>query len=96
MASVKERLAALESYLKSLQPGMTTFILEDGTEFHTPLDPFAYLYKHGAVTPAGQRIVFYPHPVEGVDALSLSLYQTIDEAIQAGRLELPDLESDEI
>lgn len=96
MASVKERIAALESYVKGLQPDMTIFLLDDGTEFHTPLGAFEYLYKHGAVTPTGKRITFYPHPVEGVDSLSISLYQLVDEAIQIGRLELPDLESDEV
>lgn len=95
MASVKERIAALESYVKELQPDLTTFILEDGAEFHTSLGAFEYLYEHGAVTPTGKRIAFYPHPVEGVDELSLSLYQMIDEAIRIGQLELPDLESDE-
>lgn len=96
MASIKERIAALESYVKGLQPDLTTFLLEDGTEFHTPLGAFEYLYEHGAVTPAGKRITFYPHPVEGVDELSLSLYQLIDKAIHIGRLELPNLESDEV
>lgn len=96
MASVKERIAALESYLKGLQPEMTAFLLEDGTEFHTPLGAFEYLYEHGAVTPTGKRITFYPHPIEGVDELSLSLYQLIDEAIQTGRMELSDIESDEV
>lgn len=96
MASVKERIAALESYVKGLRPDMTTFLLEDGTEFNTPLGAFEYLYEHGAVTPTGKRIAFYPHPVEGVDELSLSLYQMIDEAIRIGQLELPDLESDEV
>lgn len=96
MASVKERIAALESYVKGLRPDMTTFLLEDGTEFHTPLGAFEYLYKHGAVTPTGKRITFYPHPVKGVDELSLSLYQVVDKAIQLWRLELPDLESDEV
>lgn len=43
----------------------------------------------------GRRIVIYPHPVEGVDALSLSFYQMIDEAIEVGKLELPEPESDE-
>lgn len=96
MASVKERIAALESYVKCLRPDMITFLLEDGTEFNTPLGAFEYLYEHGAVTPTGKRIAFYPHPVEGVDELSLSLYQMIDEAIRIGQLELPDLESDEV
>lgn len=96
MASVKERIAALERYVKGLQPDLTTFILEDGTEFHTPLGAFEYLYEHGTVTPNGKRITFYPHPLEGVDALTLSLYQMIDNAIQIGRLELPDVESDEV
>lgn len=95
MVSIKARIAALESYVKELQPDLTSFILEDGTEFHTPLDAFDYLYKHGTVTPTGKRITFYPHPVEGVDTLSLSLYQMIDNAIETGKLELPDLESDE-
>jgi hypothetical protein len=38
--------------------------------------------------------VLYPHPVEGVDGLSLSLYQLIDDAIEAGRLEL-DVKGDD-
>ena len=70
MASVKERIAALESYVKGVQPGITTFLLEDGTEFHTPMGAFEYLYKYGAVTPTGKRIAFYPHSVDGVDGLS--------------------------
>lgn len=57
---------------------------------------WAYLRKYGAVTPDGKRIVLYPHPVEGVDPLSLSLYQMIDEAIEQGKLELPELESDDL
>lgn len=52
--------------------------------------------QHGAYTHDGRRIVLYPHPVEGVDPLSLSFYQMLDEAIERGKLELPELESDEI
>lgn len=77
MASVKERIAALESYVKGLRPDMITFLLEDGTEFNTPLGAFEYLYEHGAVTPTGKRIAFYPHPVEGVDELSFLLLMGI-------------------
>lgn len=95
MASVKDRITALEAYVAGLKPEMTTFLLEDGTEFHTSLGPFEYLYQYSAVTPTGKRIAFYPHPLEGVDGLSLSLYQLIDEAVAKGRLELPELESDE-
>ena len=50
--------------------------------------------QHGAYTHDGRRIVLYPHPIEGVDGLSMSLYQLIDEAIARGKLELPELESD--
>ena len=52
--------------------------------------------QHGAYTHDGRRIVLYPHPVEGIDPLSLSLYQLIDEAIERGKLELLALASDEI
>ena len=89
------RLAALREYLKSLSADETTFIVEGGAEYHTKEDPFNYLMQHGAYTHDGRRIVLYPHPVEGVDPLSLSLYQMIDEAIEAGRLDWPDLEGDE-
>ena len=95
MASTKERLAALREYVATLAADKTTFIVEGGGEFHTSKDPFAYLLEHGAYTPDGRRIVLYPHPIEGIDALSLSFYQMIDEAIEAGKLELPELESDE-
>ena len=90
------RLAALREYLKSLSADETVFIVEGGGEFRTAEDAFTYLRKYGAVTPDRKRIVLYPHPVEGVDPLSLSLYQMIDEAIEQGKLELPELESDEI
>ena len=90
------RLAALREYLRSLSADETVFIVEGGGEFRTAEDAFTYLRKYGAVTPDGRRIVLYPHPVEGVDSLSLSLYQLIDEAVEEGRLTLPALESDEI
>ncbi len=96
MASVKERVAVLEAYMRGLQPQTSTFLLENGAEFHTAIDPFTYLKEYGAQTPDGRRIVAYPHPAEHIDALSLSLYQMIDSAIAVGRLELPDLESDEV
>lgn len=94
MASTKERLAALRSYLETLSADKTTFIVEGGREFYTDKDPFTYLLEHGAHTPDGRRIVLYPHPVEGVDPLSMSLYGLIDEAVEAGKLEFPELESD--
>lgn len=90
------RLAALREYLRSLSADETVFIVEGGGEFRTAEDAFTYLRKHGAVTPDGKRIVLHPRPVEGVDPLSLSLYQMLDEAIEQGKLELPELESDEI
>ena len=90
------RLATLQEYLKSLSADKTVFIVEGGGEFRTTEDVFTYLREHGAVTPDGKRIVLYPHPIEGVDPLSLSLYQLIDEAVEHGKLELPELESDEI
>lgn len=96
MASTKERLAALREYLETLSTGKTIFLVEGGREFYTDADPFTYLLEHGAYTPDGRRIVLYPHAVEGVDPLSLSLYELIDEAIEVGKLELPEPESDEL
>ena len=90
------RLAALREYLRLLSADETVFIVEGGGEFRTAEDAFTYLRKYGAVTPDDKRIVLYPHPVEGIDPLSLSLYQMLDEAIERGKLELPELESDEI
>lgn len=90
------RLAALREYLRSLSADETTFIVEGGGEFHTSEDPFSYLLEHGAYTHDGQRIVLFPHPIEGIDPLSLSLYQLIDEAVERGRLTLPELESDDL
>ena len=95
MSTVNARLAALREFLEARSAAGTVFIVEGGAEYHTKEDPFGYLRKHGAYTHDGRRIVLYPHPVEGIDALSLSLYQFIDEAIERGKLELPeDLESD--
>lgn len=96
MATVETRLAALREFLKSRTDGETVFIVEGGAEYHAKEDPFSYLMQHGAYTHDGRRIVLYPHPVEGLDALSLSLYEMLDEAIERGKLELPTLESDEI
>ena len=96
MPTVDARLAALREFLKSHATGETVFIVEGGGEYHTKEDPFTYLMQHGAYTHDGRRIVLYPHPIEGVDGLSMSLYQLIDEAIARGKLELPELESDEI
>ena len=90
------RLATLRGYLESLSADETTFIVEGGAEYHTKEDPFNYLMQHGAYAHDGRRIVLFPRPVEGIDPLSLSLYQMLDEAIERGKLELPELESDEI
>ena len=96
MATVDARLASLRKFLESHASGETVFIVEGGGEFHTSEDPFSYLLEHGAYTPDGTRIVLFPHPIEGVGPLSLSLYQLIDEAVEKGRLTLPELKSDEI
>lgn len=96
MKTVERRLAALREYLKNRSAGETVFIVEGGGEFHTKLDAFSYLREHGAYTPDGRRIVLYPHPIEGIDALSLSLYEELDKAIERGKLELPTLESDDL
>ena len=96
MPTVDARLAALREFLKSHATGETVFIVEGGGEYHTKEDPFNYLMQHGAYTPDGKRIILFPHPVEGLDALSISLYEMLDEAIERGKLELPTLKSDEI
>ena len=44
-----------------------------------------YLIVNGVETPRG-RIAAYPHPVDGVDPLSLSLYELIDEGVREGGL----------
>ena len=96
MPTIDARIAALREFLKSHATCETVFIVEGGGEYHTKGDPFNYLMQHGAYTHDGRRIVLYPHPVEGVDPLSLSFYQMLDEAIERGKLELPELESDEL
>lgn len=95
MATVDNRIAALREFLKSRATEGSTFIVEGGAEYHTKQDPFDYLREHGAFTHDGRRIVLYPHPVEGIDPLSLSLYQLVDEAIETGRLDWLELEGDE-
>ena len=96
MASIEQRLSALRGYLKTMSADETTFIVAGGGEFHTKQDPVSYLLENGAYTPDGRRIVLYPHPVEGVDGLSMSIYELLDEAIERGKLELPALESDDV
>ena len=95
MATIEQRLAALREYLKNRSADETVFIVEGGGEFRTKQNAFTYLREHGAYTTDGRRIVLYPHPIEGVDPLSLSLYQMLDEAVETGHLNLPEeLESD--
>ena len=95
MATIEQRLAALREYLKNRSADETVFIVEGGKEFRTKQNAFTYLREHGAYTTDGRRIVLYPHPIEGVDPLSLSLYQMLDEAVETGHLNLPEeLESD--
>lgn len=95
MQDVKNRLSALRNFFKAKSSTDTVFIIEDGTEYRTRDDPFEYLRVYGAYTHDGRRIVRFPHPVSGVDPLSLSLYELLDEAIEAGRLGWPEeLESD--
>ncbi len=89
------RLATLREYLKSLSADETVFIVEGGGEFRTTEDAFTYLRKYGAVTPDGRRIILFQHPIEGVDPLSMSLYEMLDEAIECGKLDL-ELEGDEV
>ena len=86
----------MREYLKNCSAEETVFIVEGGGEFRTKLDAFTYLREHGAYTPDGRRIARHPHPIEGIDALSLSLYEWLDEAIERGKLELPTLESDDL
>lgn len=95
MQDVKNRISALRNFFKAKSGTDTVFIAEDGTEYRTRDDPFEYLRVHGAYTHDGRRIVRFPHPTSGVDPLSLSLYELLDEAIEAGRLAWPEeLESD--
>ena len=96
MATIERRLAVLRDFLTTISADETVFIVEGGAEYHTKEDPFNYLMQHGAFTHDGRRIVLYPHPIEGVDGLSLSFYQLIDEAVERGKLELPKLESDQL
>lgn len=80
---IKRIEAMLRKYQTAQRP--TVFLLEDGSTFATDRDPMDYLIVNGVETPRG-RIVAYPHPVDGVDPLSLSLYELIDEGIQQGGL----------
>ncbi len=95
---MRDRIKRLERIMKDYEQAQhfTVFVLEDGSTFTTTDDPLDFLIKHGAETPQG-RIVLYPHPIEGVDPLSLSLYATINEEIQSGTMSqmVRELSSDE-
>lgn len=81
---IKRLETLVKCYATSQQPAV--FLLEDGDTYATSMDPIAYLMTRGAETPKG-RIVAYPHKTEDVDALSLSLYELLDEGIQQGGLQ---------
>ncbi len=80
---IKRIEARIRKYREAQHP--TVFLLEDGSAFVTDQEPMNYLIVNGVETPRG-RIAAYPHPVDGVDPLSLSLYELIDEGIQQGGL----------
>ncbi len=82
---IDSRLKRLEAVMAEYQgsQNFTVFILEDGSSFATKQDPLSYLVEHGAETPKG-KIVSYPHPVAGVGALSLSIYEAINDEIKTG------------
>ncbi len=82
---IDSRLKRLEAVMAEYRgsQNFTVFILEDGGSFATKQDPLSYLVEHGTETPKG-KIVSYPHPVAGVDALSLSLYEFINDEIKTG------------
>ena len=90
---VKRLEAAIQEYQRARKP--TVFLLDTGAVFVTDADPIEYLMKNGVETTKG-RIVEYPHQIEGLDALSLSLYELIDDGIRRGGLSdlLGDLGSD--
>lgn len=90
---VKRLETAILEYQRTRRPA--AFLLDTGATFETDVDPFEYLIKNGVETPKG-RIVKYPHETEGVDALSLSLYELMDDGIRRGGFSdlMGDLESD--
>lgn len=81
------RIRRLETIIKDRVASrqLTVFLLETGDIYSTSMDPVAYLMTQGVETPKG-RIVACPHETEGVDALSLSLYELIEEGIRQGGL----------
>ena len=84
---MNRQIKRIEAMLRKYQAAQhsTVFLLEDGSAFVTDQEPMNYLIVNGVETPRG-RIAAYPHPVDGVDPLSLSLYELIDEGIQLGGL----------
>ncbi len=89
------RIRKLDAFVREYRDAQrnTVFLLEDGSRFVTKDSPLTYLIEHGVQTPRG-RIAAWPHEIKGMDSLSLSLCQMIDDGIAAGGIELPDLESD--
>jgi hypothetical protein len=85
---LNSRIKRLEDLVKEykLSRKLSVFLLEDGSTFTTDEDPITYLMEHGIETPKG-RIVAYPHETKGIDALSLSIYEMIDEGIANGGLQ---------
>lgn len=92
---IKRLEALIRDYAEAQRP--TVFLLENGETFATKMDPFEYLVRYGAETPKG-RIVAYPHEEDGIDGLSRSLYELIDDGIKSGGLSvlIDELERDEV
>ena len=85
---IKKLSAIIAKYRELNRPKV--FILADGSNFETKLDPIEYLFKYGVETPKG-HIVAYQRDTKGADPLTLALCNWVDEGIAAGGLKLSEI-----
>lgn len=84
MQGIEARLARLREAIEGRAGPQTAFVVEDGSLFHTPEEALAYIHEHGPRTPDGRRIVGFQRPAGKQDALSQSLIDLVDAAIERG------------
>ena len=83
---ISERLEKMEKIHAERVIKTERFILENGLSFPVT-DPLDHLFRHGLNTSAGMIAGYQRPKVEAPDALSLSIWETIDKTISDLRQE---------
>lgn len=88
--NIERRIERLQKAAQLRTEAMTTFTVEDGSEFRTPEEPLSFFRRHGSQTPDGRKIVGWQRPTGPMDQLSESLLDLVDQVIE-GSVSWPEV-----